>query len=222
MENLFYKHIIITKKGYEFYSRVIAGDQIKFTKIEIGDGELDESINIDDLKSITNIINHRKTIDVYAVTQDYTQAVIHAKINSNDLTDPFKFREVGIYAKIKDEEILYAYLHAGEEFEYLRPTAKGQASVFNFEFAVSVGKAENVEVVFNNINIVNNSINIDMLDDTVKTYISDYVSNAIDNAISSLPVTNNKFELIKNGDNYIGSLRDGDLEQIKDDFVLNL
>lgn len=213
-----YKYIIITKKGYEFYSRIIAGEKLRFTKIKLGSGELTENI---DLEELTDVINFEMYCEIVAVTQENTQATIHINLTSDNIVTPFKFREIGIYAEIDGEEILYAYLHTGDKFDYLVPSSNGQVFSDRLQIAISVGKAENVEVIFDNTIIVNNSINIDMLDESVKEYIANYVDNAISHIKPSAPSTNNKFEIVKDGDNYIANIN-GDLEQNEDDFVLNL
>lgn len=166
----FYKHVVITRKGYEFYSRIIAGEKLKFTKVELGSGGLRSDTNIEEL---TSLIEYKMTCEVSAVTQEHTQATVHINLTSDDVNEPFAFREVGIYAQIEDEEVLYAYLHTGDKLDYLAPSTDGQVFTQKLQFVISVGKAENVEVIFGDTTIVDGSITMSMFNREVKTYIDD-------------------------------------------------
>ena len=56
-KNLFFEHVCLTKKSYGFSSAVISGKQMRFTKAQIGDGEIQDGIDITEL---TELINYKK------------------------------------------------------------------------------------------------------------------------------------------------------------------
>ena len=168
-KNVFFEHVCLTKKSYGFSSAVISGKQMRFTKAQIGDGEIQDGIDITEL---TELINYKKNVDILSVRGEGSQVVVDIKINSANITEAFTFREIGIYAEIEGEEILYAYLNSGSKFDYLTPAEDGQVFNQNLQFIIAVGRAENVEVIFNNTDIPAGSITIDMLDNGVKTFIT--------------------------------------------------
>ncbi len=42
MNNEFYEHIVLTRKSFEFQTRVLAGEKMEFTRVEVGDGKVEE------------------------------------------------------------------------------------------------------------------------------------------------------------------------------------
>ena len=168
-KNLFFEYVVLTTKSYEFVSHVVAGKQMRFTKAQIGDGEV---IDPDNLANLDELINYKSDADIVGVRGDGKQAIIDININTDHVTDAFKFREVGIYAEIDGEEILYAYLNAGDKFDYLTPNEGGQTFSQTIQFVVAVGNAANVEIVFSKVDIPDASIRLSMLSDEIMAYIN--------------------------------------------------
>ncbi len=168
-KNLFFKYVVLTTKSYEFVSHVVAGKQMRFTKAQIGDGEV---IDPDNLANLDELINYKSDADIVGVRGDGKQAIIDININTDHVTDAFKFREVGIFAEIDGEEILYAYLNAGDKFDYLTPNEGGQTFSQTIQFVVAVGNAANVEIVFSKVDIPDASIRLSMLSDEIMDYIN--------------------------------------------------
>ena len=168
-KNLFFEYVVLTTKSYEFVSHVVAGKQMRFTKAQIGDGEV---IDPDNLANLDELINYKSDADIVGVRGDGKQAIIDININTDHVTDAFKFREVGIYAEIDGEEILYAYLNAGDKFDYLTPNEGGQTFSQTIQFVVAVGNAANVEIVFSKVDIPDASIRLSMLSDEIMDYIN--------------------------------------------------
>lgn len=223
MNNEFYEHIILTRKSFEFQIRVLAGEKMEFTRVEVGDGKVEES---EDLKNFTGIKNMVTTGSIVSIVQEGHQVKLTCSIDSYGLTKATLYREVGIYARIGDEEILYAYINSGEQFDYIVPLYKTNQRDFTtniLSLYIVVGDAENIEVTLNNTIIVENSININMLDNSVKNYIDERVMELIKEHAPSIS-SNSKFELVKEDENnYIGLIREEDLEEVNEnDFVLNL
>lgn len=221
MNNEFFKYIILTRKSFEFQSRVLSGEKMEFTRVEVGDGKVNED---EDLKGFTGIKNIVTTGKIISIVPEDHQVKLTCSIDSDGLTKATPYREVGIYAKIGDEEVLYAYINSGDQFDYIVPLYKDNQRDFTtniLSLYIVVGDAENIEVTLNNTIIVENSININMLDNSVKNYIDKRVMELIKQNSS---ISNSKFELIKEDENnYIGLIREEDLEEVgENDFVLNL
>lgn len=168
-KNLFFEYVVLTTKSYEFVSHVVAGKQMRFTKAQIGDGEV---IDPNNLANLDELINYKSDADIVGVRGDGKQAIIDININTDHVTDAFKFREVGIFAEIDGEEILYAYLNAGDKFDYLTPNEGGQTFSQTIQFVVAVGNAANVEIVFSKVDIPDASIRLSMLSDEIMDYIN--------------------------------------------------
>lgn len=173
-KNLFFEYVVLTTKSYEFVSHVVAGKQMRFTKAQIGDGKV---IDPDNLANLDELINYKSDADIVGVRGDGKQAIIDININTDHVTDAFKFREVGIYAEIDGEEILYAYLNAGDKFDYLTPNEGGQTFSQTIQFVVAVGNAANVEIVFSKVDIPDASIRLSMLSDEIMEYINSIQSD---------------------------------------------
>ena len=193
-KNLFFEYVVLTTKSYEFVSHVVAGKQMRFTKAQIGDGEV---IDPDNLANLDELINYKSDADIVGVRGDGKQAIIDININTDHVTDAFKFREVGIFAEIDGEEILYAYLNAGDKFDYLTPNEGGQTFSQTIQFVVAVGNAANVEIVFSKVDIPDASIRLSMLSDEIMDYINGIqsdISEHITNDILGSGVHGLKFD----------------------------
>ncbi len=158
--------------------------------------------------------------------QEGHQVKLTCSIDSDGLTKATLYREIGIYSRIGNEEILYAYINSGEQFDYIVPLYKTNQRDFTtniLNLYIVVGDAENIDVTLNNTIIVENSININMLDNSVKNYIDERVMELIKEHTPNIS-SNGKFELIEENENsYVGLIKDKDLEEVgEDDFILNL
>lgn len=220
-KNEFYEHIILTKKSFEFQSRVIAGEIMQFTRVEIGDGVVSEEDNLYEISSIKNKLT---TGDIISIVPDDHTVKLSCTINTEGLTKATIYREIAVFAQIGEEEILYAYINSGEKFDYIVPLANENQRDFTtnvLNLYIVVGDSANIDITLNNTVIVENSININMLDNSVKEYIDKRIEDYL---AKYVPENNSKFELIREDDNnYIGLIKGEDLEQDdENDFVLNL
>jgi len=182
-KDLFFEHVVLTKKSYEFVSHVVSGKQMRFTKAQLGDGEITDPSNLAD---IDNLINYKTDAEIISVRGNGNQAIIDINISSDDITEAFKFREVGLFAEIEGEEILYAYLNAGTKFDYLTPNAGGQIFRQTLQFVVAVGNAENVEIVFSKADIPDASITLTMLSDDIIDYIDNIKNGSNDHIAKTI------------------------------------
>lgn len=171
-QNAFYKHVALTARSYDFVRDVIAGKQMRFTKVGLGDG----SLGGQDIEQMTELVHYVMDAEILSVVASGDQATLSIKLNSDEIKDAFMLREIGIYAEIDGEEILFAYLNSGDKFEYLTPSSDGQVQSHKLEFAIGVGDANNVEIVFSDSSISEGSITEAMLGDSAKGYITGEVN----------------------------------------------
>ena len=101
-------------------------------------------------------------------------------LNGDGLNEVTLYREIGIYAQIDDEEVLYAYLNSDEKFDYIIPLGEGDQREFTnnkVKITLVIGNAENIKVTINNTTIPDNSVTMDMLNVEIKNYISSIEEN---------------------------------------------
>ena len=174
--NKFYKYKFLTKKAFEFQSKIMSGKIMNFTKAEIGDGTIDAE-EAETLQSLKNKICNAEIISI-APKQHMVELTI--LLNGDGLNEVTLYREIGIYAQIDDEEVLYAYLNSDEKFDYIIPLGEGDQREFTnnkVKITLVVGNAENIKVTINNTTIPDNSVTMDMLNVEIKNYISSIEEN---------------------------------------------
>ena len=133
----------LTKAGIKVLTKGEAGEQIRYTKIVLGDGELAEGQTID---TLTDVISPKVTLDISEISVETNNTVkITGIFNNSDLNEGFYYREVGLYAEdSEDGEVLYCYGNAGSVAEWIPPT--GSATIIEKEVCIttSIGNAQNV------------------------------------------------------------------------------
>lgn len=188
--NGFYKYIVLTNKSYEFQSRVTAGATMRITKVEIGDGRVTEHEDLSNLSAIKHKVTDG---EIVSITPQGHMVKISGVIRSDGLDRATPYREIGIYAQIGDEEILYAYINSDDKFDYIVPLAQQNQQDYStnaFNLYVIVGDAANIEVTINNDFLPDNTITMDMLTIEVKNYIDD-IKDKADKVTSDVDVHTN-------------------------------
>jgi hypothetical protein len=141
--------VVLTKVGRKLLGKVLAGAELKFTKVVAGDGYLPDGTNVYDM---TDLISPKKELPIFSCIPNAEQegeAVITSEVSNAGVTQGFFLREAGIYAMDPDDgEILYSYKNEGDESSYL-PGEKGPDLVWwTWDFAVVIDQAENVTAIF--------------------------------------------------------------------------
>lgn len=111
----------ITAAGLVVLAKGMAGAEIKYTKIVLGDGHLAEGQTP---RTVGGVISPRATIPItkLKVNPDGTVAVGGVFSNKETLSG-FYYRELGLYAEDPDiGEVLYCYGNCGDTAEYIPPT----------------------------------------------------------------------------------------------------
>lgn len=135
----------ITKAGELAIAKALAGQQLKFTKIVMGDGFLSEGQAIADIEAV---INQRVTVDITKrVVMDSTNVAIGGVFSNDDLDEGMYWRELALFAEDPDVgEILYSYGNAGNLAEWI-PAGGGQTLVEkSIDIITYVGNAANVSI----------------------------------------------------------------------------
>ena len=134
--------LFFTNRGRALQAKAQTGVQLNFTRIGVGDGQL-EGQAIDEL---TALISEKKslTLNKYK-TLPSGKAVVGGILSNQGLVTGFYWRELGLFATDPDlGEILYCYGNAGVLAEYI--PAGGGAEILEKQVDVVslIGNASNV------------------------------------------------------------------------------
>lgn len=110
--------ITITRAGLDMIAKSQAGDNLIFTGLKIGDGQ----ISGQSIPDLTDLISAKKEIPINSVTaKNEGHVEILGIIDNEDISVGFFVREIGIYAKINEggTPALYGYTNAGNYASYI-------------------------------------------------------------------------------------------------------
>ena len=122
----------ITAAGLLVLAKGVAGQQINYTKIVLGDGYLEEGQTP---RSLTGVVSPKATVDITKL-----------KINGDE-TEGFYYRELGLYAEDPDPEVgevLYCYGNCGDLAEWIPPTGGATIVEKTIDIVTAIGTATNV------------------------------------------------------------------------------
>ena len=139
----------LTNSGMLILAKGAAGKEIKFTKIVLGDGQLETGT---DIQSMTGLVHPKVTVDISEIKLggDYTVSV-SGIFSNKDMEEEFYYRELGLFAEDPDtkEEELYCYGNAGDNPEKV-PAAGGSTAIEKQVTVITVvGRATNVTALIN-------------------------------------------------------------------------
>ncbi len=132
-------------RGLLVLAKGVAGQQINYTKIVLGDGYLEEGQTP---RSLTGVVSPKATVDITkcVVNGDGTVAV-GGVFTNGDETEGFYYRELGLYAEDPDEdvgEVLYCYGNCGDLAEWIPPTGGATIVEKTIDIVTAIGTATNV------------------------------------------------------------------------------
>lgn len=135
-----------TNAGLSAIQRAMAGEDILFTKLEIGDGVL---VNTD-VGGYTGLVNKTKDFPLAAVKAEESEIIrLRSNISNHGVTQDLLIREYGIYAKFGNEqEFLFAYLNVGDTPTPLPNQTVGRYEL-NRDFILYIGNSPNVDFTSN-------------------------------------------------------------------------
>ncbi len=140
----------VTDAGNLAIAKALSGGTIKFTKIVMGDGELPEGQEVQNLEAV---ISPKATIDIVKKTIiTPSTAVVGGVFLNNETGEGFFWRELGLYAEDPDPdvgEILYSYGNAGGYAEWIPPSGSQTSIEKSIDILTAVGPAANIAIHIN-------------------------------------------------------------------------
>lgn len=134
-----------TDEGKALQAKAQAGTALKFTKMQLGDGELGSQA----IAAMTGLINPLITVGVSSVKAGSNYATVKSNFSNSKLTTGFYWREIGVFAadpekpNDRNSDILYCYANAGSLAEYI-PAAGSEIIEKIISIPCIIGDAENV------------------------------------------------------------------------------
>lgn len=107
-----------TDAGKALQLRALAGDEIKFTKIQIGSGTLGET----SYKTFNALLDPKVTIPIADISVSDGYAAVRGYFSNEKIAEGFYYRELGLFAEDPDDknkEILYCYGNSGDHASYI-------------------------------------------------------------------------------------------------------
>lgn len=133
----------LTNAGQALQTKVLAGATLTFTRIALGDGQL----NGQPIAPLTALISQKATVEVDSVRVVNTSTAQVAGFFSNaDISTGFWWRETGVFAQDPDNgEILYGYTNAGDAGDYIPTVADTRIEKYIY-CSIAVASATTVDI----------------------------------------------------------------------------
>lgn len=137
-----FKNMMITTKGMTLYAKAQAGQEIHFTKMQVGSGQ----IGTQNPAVLNALIDAKLDVPITSITPipELKSARIVGNITNKDVLEAIYICEIGLFANDPEEgEVLYGYASSGEYGDYYAPEAQGPYS-WQYEINAAIGNAANV------------------------------------------------------------------------------
>lgn len=135
----------LTNDGRQVLALGLTGKNIHFSKVAYGDGDFDYST--ESVADMTELKNWKMDLPIVGkVVSGDGIALIKAQLINVGLAEGFRAKEIGVYAinPDTDEEILYAYRNAGDEYSFV-PGGAGPVKInVTKSYWIEIADAENV------------------------------------------------------------------------------
>ena len=133
----------LTNAGQALQTKVQAGATLAFTRIALGDGQL----NGQPISPLTALISQKASVEVDSVrVVDSSTAQASGFFSNADITTGFWWRETGLFAQDPDNgEILYGYTNAGDAGDYI-PTVEDTRIEKYIFCSIAVANATTVDI----------------------------------------------------------------------------
>ena len=134
-----------TDEGKALQAKAQAGTALKFTKMQLGDGELGSQT----IAAMTGLVNPLITISISSVKAGNNYATVKSNFSNSGLSTGFYWREIGVFAadpekpNDRNSDILYCYANAGSLAEYI-PAAGSEIVEKIISIPCIIGDTENV------------------------------------------------------------------------------
>ena len=133
----------LTNAGQALQTKVLAGATLTFTRIALGDGQL----NGQPIAPLTALISQKATVEVDSVrVVNTTTAQVAGFFSNADISTGFWWRETGVFAQDPDVgEILYGYTNAGDAGDYIPTVADTRVEKYIY-CSIAVASATTVDI----------------------------------------------------------------------------
>lgn len=133
----------LTNAGQALQTKVQAGATLTFTRIALGDGQL----NGQPIAPLTALISQKATVEVDSVrVVNTTTAQVAGFFSNADISTGFWWRETGVFAQDPDVgEILYGYTNAGDAGDYIPTVADTRIEKYIY-CSIAVANADTVNI----------------------------------------------------------------------------
>ena len=133
----------LTNAGQALQTKVQAGATLTFTRIALGDGQL----NGQPISPLTALIGQKASVEVDSVrVVDDSTAQASGFFSNADITTGFWWRETGLFAQDPDNgEILYGYTNAGDAGDYIPTVADTRIEKYIY-CSIAVANATTVDI----------------------------------------------------------------------------
>lgn len=133
----------LTNAGQALQTKVLAGATLTFTRIALGDGQL----NGQPIAPLTALISQKATVEVDSVrVVNTTTAQVAGFFSNADISTGFWWRETGVFAQDPDVgEILYGYTNAGDAGDYIPTVEDNRVEKYIF-CSIAVASATTVDI----------------------------------------------------------------------------
>lgn len=115
--------LVITSAGRNALIQAQNGEKLIFTHIEIGQGMYQGSYS-----EISELVEPVTTLSIGNIKIKGDECILEADLNNANLDKGYYFREIAVFVKQNEKELLYVYDNAGADAELI-PSSKSQASV---------------------------------------------------------------------------------------------
>ena len=133
----------LTNAGQALQTKVLAGATLTFTRIALGDGQL----NGQPIAPLTALISQKATVEADSVrVVNTTTAQVAGFFSNADISTGFWWRETGVFAQDPDVgEILYGYTNAGDAGDYIPTVEDNRVEKYIF-CSIAVASATTVDI----------------------------------------------------------------------------
>ncbi len=145
---MFTRPPVLTDMGKTLLLRAAAGEQITFTKFQVGDGALAHGETEETALALKHVVIDDLPITLAEDTEEDGYIKITGSFDSHShVQEDFVWAELGLIAEDEDGvEYLYAYAYEAEYAELLKVSGADVAVEQTFSVIIAIGDSENITV----------------------------------------------------------------------------
>lgn len=137
----------LTNGGRRALGAALAGEQLTYTKIIMGDGYIPDGMSAE---SMTELAGEIETLNIIklAVGRSAGSAIVGGLFTNDGRQNGFYFRELGLYASTPTTgEVLYSYVNAGDLAEWIPEGSSAKVVEKHIDCVTIIDNATHVSAV---------------------------------------------------------------------------